>query len=150
MPGGIMFQREKKNKKKEIEIGSRKIFLKKCNIFDVFRLKYMANQKNLVRFMAEYVRNSELENLHSGLSPSSATGDFSDVKVVTPYGEIPWKEVSRISDPEMRVLMLSIEKQLLGMFKTLDALHSNFTEKEIYEMLKKKYEHGVTWDWKKK
>jgi hypothetical protein len=35
------------------------------------------------------VRNSELETLHAGITPSSAAGDFSDVKAVTPYGEIP-------------------------------------------------------------
>jgi hypothetical protein len=30
------------------------------------------------------MRNSELENLHAGVTPSSATGDYTDVKVVTP------------------------------------------------------------------
>jgi hypothetical protein len=34
-------------------------------------------------------RNTHLENLHAGMSPSSETGDFSDVNVVSPYGEIP-------------------------------------------------------------
>ena len=38
------------------------------------------------------VRNTFLEDLHSGTSPSSKTGDLSDVKVVTPYGEIPWQQ----------------------------------------------------------
>ena len=36
------------------------------------------------------VRNTFLEDLHSGTSPSSKTGNYCDVKVVTPYGEIPW------------------------------------------------------------
>lgn len=36
------------------------------------------------------VRNSRLEELHTGISPDSAVGDYSDVKVVTPYGDIPW------------------------------------------------------------
>lgn len=54
------------------------------------------------------VRNSELENLHAGKSPASVTGDFSDVKVVTPYGEIPWTQLSRISDEEMKVLMIDV------------------------------------------
>jgi hypothetical protein len=35
------------------------------------------------------VRNTFLEDLHSGISPSSRAGDHSDVTVVTPYGEIP-------------------------------------------------------------
>ncbi len=53
-------------------------------------------------------RNSELENLHAGVTPSSATGDYSDVKVVTPYGEIPWTHLSRISDEEMKALMIDV------------------------------------------
>jgi hypothetical protein len=48
------------------------------------------------------VRNTFLEDLHSGTSPSSKTGDFSDIKVVTPYGEIPWQQVSRLSDVSPR------------------------------------------------
>ncbi|WP_197422631.1 MULTISPECIES: hypothetical protein [unclassified Phenylobacterium] len=54
------------------------------------------------------MRNSELENLHAGRFPSSERGDFSDVKVVTPYGEIPWPQLSRISDAEMKVLMIDV------------------------------------------
>ncbi len=54
------------------------------------------------------MRNSELENLHAGEFPSSERGDFSDVKVVTPYGEIPWPQLSRISDAEMKVLMIDV------------------------------------------
>ncbi len=53
-------------------------------------------------------RNSVLEDLHAGISPSSATGDYSDVKVVTPYGEIPWTRLSRISDEEMKALMIDV------------------------------------------
>jgi hypothetical protein len=51
------------------------------------------------------VRNTRLEDLHAGTFPDSATGDYTDVKVVSPYGEIPWNMVSRISDAEMRGLM---------------------------------------------
>jgi hypothetical protein len=58
------------------------------------------------------VRNSPLEDLHAGIYPSSKTGDFSDVKVVTPFGEIPWSEVSRISDEEMKSLMISVVNAL--------------------------------------
>jgi hypothetical protein len=58
------------------------------------------------------VRNGFLENLHSGITPSSKTGDYSDVKVVTPYGEIPWSEVSRVSDEEMKRLMKEIVDQI--------------------------------------
>jgi hypothetical protein len=59
------------------------------------------------------VRNNiELENLHSGMSPFSETGDFSDIKVVSPCREIDWNRLSRLDDEEMRSLMLSIERAL--------------------------------------
>ena len=58
------------------------------------------------------VRNTFLEDLHSGTTPSSKTGDYSDVKVVTPYGEIPWHKLSRISDDEMKKLMKEIVDKL--------------------------------------
>jgi len=51
------------------------------------------------------VRNTFLEDLHSGLIPASKAGDYSDVRVVTPCGEIPWQKLSRISDEEMKRLM---------------------------------------------
>src|SRR5262249_43816500 len=54
------------------------------------------------------VRNTFLEDLHAGKAPSSKTGDYSDVKVVSPYGEIPWQQLSRISDEEMKRLMKEI------------------------------------------
>jgi len=54
------------------------------------------------------VRNTFLEDLHAGTSPSSKTGDYSDVKIVTPYGEIPWQNLSRISDEQMKRLMKEV------------------------------------------
>lgn len=54
------------------------------------------------------VRNTCIEDIHSGVEPQSKTGDFSDVHVITPYGEIPWTEVSRITNGEMRKLMKEI------------------------------------------
>jgi hypothetical protein len=54
------------------------------------------------------VRNTFLEYLHAGTIPSSESGDYADVKVVTPYGEIPWRDISRISDAEMKRLMKEI------------------------------------------
>lgn len=54
------------------------------------------------------VRNTQLEDLHAGITPSSKTGDYTDVKVVSPYGEIPWNNLSRISDDEMKALMIEI------------------------------------------
>ena len=58
------------------------------------------------------VRNTFIEGLHSGTFPDSKTGDYSDVKVVTPYGEIPWNQVSRISDDEMKKLNREIVNKI--------------------------------------
>ena len=55
--------------------------------------------KRLTRLIAYYgVRNSELEDLHAGMDHTHA--------------EVAWEDVSRISDPEMRSLMLNIEHEL--------------------------------------
>ena len=58
------------------------------------------------------VRNSALEALHAGTFPSSKTGDYTDVKVVSPYGEIAWNQLGRISDEEMKSLMEEIVDRL--------------------------------------
>jgi ligand-binding SRPBCC domain-containing protein len=63
----------------------------------------------LAKLMAlECFRNSRLEDLHAGIYPSSQIGDYSDVKVVTPYGEIPWERLGRFSDDEMKLLMIDV------------------------------------------
>ena len=38
------------------------------------------------------VRNTCIEDIHAGVEPSSKAGDFSDVKVATPFSEIPWNK----------------------------------------------------------
>ena len=53
-------------------------------------------------------RNSMLEDLHAGTSPSSAAGDYSDVTVSSPFGVIPWAKVSRLNDDEMKRLMIDV------------------------------------------
>ena len=65
--------------------------------------------KRLAKLIAlECFRNSKLEDLHAGIYPSSQSGDYSDVKVVTPYGEISWERLGRFSDDEMKVLMIDV------------------------------------------
>ena len=54
------------------------------------------------------VRNTCIEDIHAGIEPNSQAGDFSDAKVVTPYGEIPWNRLSRISDHDMRDFMREV------------------------------------------
>jgi hypothetical protein len=58
------------------------------------------------------VRNSSLEDLHAGVFPSSQTGDYTDVKVVSPDGEIAWNRLGRISDEEMKRLSEDIVNRL--------------------------------------
>jgi hypothetical protein len=67
-----------------------------------------AARRIALALVEQCVRNSRLEELHAGTAPDSLSGDFSDVKVVTPFGEIPWSELSRISDAEMKSLMIEI------------------------------------------
>lgn len=68
----------------------------------------------LARVMAvACVRNTQLETLHAGLTLVSQAGDGSDVVVVDAAGRrIPWSEVSRINDDEMRALMREIVDRL--------------------------------------
>ncbi|WP_216654858.1 hypothetical protein [Pseudogemmobacter hezensis] len=55
------------------------------------------------------VRNTMLESIHAGRMPVTNTGDFSDVFVIDGDGNlIPWKELSRIDDEEMRDLMRQV------------------------------------------
>jgi hypothetical protein len=66
-------------------------------------------RKRLAKLMASHCfRNSILEDFHAGTVPSSRSADYSDVKVVTPHGEIRWNDLSRISDREMKVLMIDV------------------------------------------
>jgi len=67
--------------------------------------KEMTAQKLAKLFVSVCFRNTFLEDLHAGFGPFSKTGDYSDVKVVTPDREIPWSNLSRISDEEMKKLM---------------------------------------------
>ena len=63
------------------------------------------------------VRQSRLENLHRGLSPVTRTGDYSDVVVIDADGRrIPWPEVSRFDQDEMRDLMREIVNKIYTFF----------------------------------
>lgn len=90
--------------------GSRKSKVEPGSIAGV---KWTASERQKLEVIAlalveTCVRNTQLEDLHAGIVPQSKTGDFSDVKVVMPFGEIPWTDLSRISDPEMKTLMIEI------------------------------------------
>jgi hypothetical protein len=101
--------------------------------------------KRLAKYIALYsFRNTHLETLHSGISPDSKTGDFSDVKVVSPFGEIPWQEVSRLNDDEMKALMIDVVNStyatMVALFAAEDAVAG-----EILAKLREK-DPAPAWD----
>jgi len=90
--------------------------------------------KRLAKLMAlECFRNSKLEDLHAGIYPNSQSGDYSDVKVVTPYGEISWERLGRVSDDEMKVLMIDVVDRC---YEFLSELLDQPTAAAIVERLK--------------
>ena len=87
--------------------------------------------KRLAKYLAQQCfRNSMLEDLHAGITPDSQTGDYTDVVVRSPYGEIPWQNVSRLSDEEMKALMIDVVN------KTYDALIVLFDDRLGGELIK--------------
>jgi len=58
------------------------------------------------------VRNTKIEDWHAGREVVSPAGDFSDVKIVSPAGEIPYLEASRISDAEMKAWMIEVTNRV--------------------------------------
>ena len=77
-------------------------------------------QQRLAKYMVLHCfRNSMLEDLHAGISPSSAAGDYSDVTVSSPYGVIPWPKLSRLNDDEMKRLMIDVVDRAYRFIHTL-------------------------------
>lgn len=58
--------------------------------------------QRLAKLVVEQGFRNRLEDIHGGTFPSSKSGDGTDIKVVSPYGEIPWNRLGRISDEEMK------------------------------------------------
>jgi hypothetical protein len=62
---------------------------------------------------AACVRRGYLEKLHEGVTPVTRSGDYSDVKVIDAEGrEIPWNQVSRIDQDEMKTLMTGVVNRI--------------------------------------
>jgi hypothetical protein len=77
-------------------------------------------QQRLAKLIVlECFQNAGLEDLHAGISPSSAAGDYSDVVVNSPYGSIPWPQVSRLNDEEMKELMIDVVDRTYGLVHRL-------------------------------
>lgn len=75
---------------------------------DVIRANAVLQQRLAKYLVLQCVRNSRLEDLHAGIAPSTATGDYADVTVTSPFGSIPWPRVSRFNDEEMKQLMIDV------------------------------------------
>jgi hypothetical protein len=87
--------------------------------------------KRLAKYLAQQCfRNTMLEDLHAGISPDSQIGDYTDVVVRSPYGEIPWPNLSRLSDEEMKALMIDVVN------KTYHALMVLFDDRLGGELIK--------------
>jgi hypothetical protein len=74
------------------------------------RLSIKKSQTEFAKLMAAAcVRRGYLEKLHEGVTPVTRSGDYSDVKVIDAEGrEIPWNQVSRIDQDEMKTLMTGV------------------------------------------
>ena len=86
------------------------------------------------------VRHTCLEDLHAGKPVVSKAGDFSDVKVVTPEGEIPWNEVSRISQHEMKTLMKQVVSKLYTVLMSLE------NEEAMDLVFRRGHDYAHHWD----
>ncbi|TPN87087.1 hypothetical protein [Aquimarina algicola] len=82
----------------------------------------------------ECFRNSYLEDLHKGVSPYTKTGDYSDVKIITPKGEISWNELSRINNEEMQRLIVEVVDRV---FTAIDNLTYPSFSKELRGFINK-------------
>lgn len=86
------------------------------------------------------VRNTMLEDLRAGPVPVTRTGDFSDVFVVDADGNrIPWTDVSRLDDDEMRDLMRQVVNRLY-------TFQVRFTEPEFQAVVSRWLGETRKWD----
>jgi len=89
--------------------------------------------KRLAKYLAQQCfRNTMLEDLHAGITPDSQTGDYTDVVVQSPYGEIPWPTLSRLSDEEMKALMIDVVNKT---YRALTVLFDNRLGSDLIKVL---------------
>lgn len=89
------------------------------------------------------VRNTFLEDLHAGKAPDTETGDYSDVKIVTPTREIPWNELSRFNDGEMKRLMKEVVDKL---YTCLSAMHDLENREGFERLIGTGLQFSASWD----
>ncbi|MBV8144663.1 MAG: hypothetical protein JO184_06620 [Gammaproteobacteria bacterium] len=106
-------------------------------------------RKRLAKYIALHCfRNTLLEDLHSGEVPISESGDYSDVKVVTPDREIPWSDLSRFDNREMKALMIDVVNHCDQVFAILFSTPAG--DKLIEELVRRDlvpYWNDPEWAW---
>src|SRR5438128_4078920 len=107
------------------------------SIMTIETARAISNSPKLMKRLAKYLaqqcfRNTMLEDLHAGITPNSQTGDYTDVIVRSPYGEIPWSRLSRLSDEEMKALMIDVVNKT---YRALTVLFDNRLGGELVKIL---------------
>ena len=89
--------------------------------------------KRVANYLAQQCfRTTMLEDLPSGITPNSQNGDYTDVVVRSPYGEIPWPRLLRLSDEEMKALMIDVVNKA---YRALTVLFDNRLGSELIKIL---------------
>jgi len=89
--------------------------------------------KRVANYLAQQCfRTTMLEDLPAGITPNSQNGDYTDVVVRSPYGEIPWPRLSRLSDEEMKALMIDVVNKT---YRALTVLFDNRLGSELIKIL---------------
>ena len=105
-------------------------------------------EKEMLQALIAIEVRGTLEYLHRGYEPHSWTGDFSDVKVITPEREIPWNELKLISEREMHLLMMLIEESIQNALNFYDQSKNVPVMKDkIIQQVKARYfDYGPSWN----
>ena len=90
-------------------------------------------RKRLAKYLAQpCFRNPTLEDLMPALLRTRRPGTIQTLVVRSPYGEIPWPRLSRLSVEEMKALMIDIENKT---YRTLTVLFDNRLGSELIKVL---------------
>jgi len=89
--------------------------------------------KRVANYLAQQCfRTTMLEDLPAGVTTNSQNGDYTDVVVRSPYGEIPWPRLLRLSDEEMKALMIDVVNKT---YRALTVLFDNRLGSELIKIL---------------
>lgn len=73
------------------------------------------------------VRNSRIEDFHSGTVPVTHAGDYSDVRVIDADGrEVAWNDAAHLDQDQMRAFI----KQIVNRIYTFHMLRDDFEFRE--------------------